>query len=226
MYNPLVTGAPHIRFYAGAPLVTSNGMRLGSLCVIDTEPRHLDAEQLMVLANFAEVVVREIEKDMARVRPSPPICMQHDVCEGNRDLFVVREKHGRTAHGVCCHERCECSLKVGFRAFQNAYCMCYIGVPTASAMTSISSHALLPAQAMLGMPSAEHCSRMSCMRAERGDGPAAQPDVRPHRRDGLFLGGHHAGEHQVREVGHPVRQRRLVAGHRCAPEQAALPICW
>ena len=66
--NPLVTGAPHIRFYAGAPLVTSNGMRLGSLCVIDVEPRNLDAEQLMVLANFAEVVVREIEKDIARVR--------------------------------------------------------------------------------------------------------------------------------------------------------------
>lgn len=69
MENPLVTGPPHIRFYAGAPLVTSNGMRLGSLCVIDKEPRHLDAEQLMVLANFAEVVVREIEKDIARVSP-------------------------------------------------------------------------------------------------------------------------------------------------------------
>ena len=63
-----MTGAPHIRFYAGAPLVTSNGMRLGSLCVIDVKPRNLDAEQLMVLANFAEVVVREIEKDIARVR--------------------------------------------------------------------------------------------------------------------------------------------------------------
>ena len=67
-----MTGAPHIRFYAGAPLVTSNGMRLGSLCVIDVKPRSLDAEQLMVLANFAEVVVREIEKDIARVRLKLP----------------------------------------------------------------------------------------------------------------------------------------------------------
>jgi GAF domain-containing protein len=52
-------------------------MRLGSLCVIDTEPRHLDAEQLMVLANFAEVVVREIEKDIARVRTLyfSPLCI-------------------------------------------------------------------------------------------------------------------------------------------------------
>lgn len=66
--NPLVTGPPDIRFYAGAPLVTSSGLRLGSLCVIDCEPRDLDADQLNVLCNFAEVVVREIEKDAARVR--------------------------------------------------------------------------------------------------------------------------------------------------------------
>jgi GAF domain-containing protein len=65
-----VTGPPDIRFYAGAPLVTASGLRLGSLCVIDCEPRELDAEQLNVLCNFAEVVVREIEKDAARVRPA------------------------------------------------------------------------------------------------------------------------------------------------------------
>lgn len=66
--NPLVTGPPHILFYAGAPLVTVEGYRLGSLCVIDREPRRFDAESCNLLCNFAEMVVREIEKEKTRVR--------------------------------------------------------------------------------------------------------------------------------------------------------------
>lgn len=66
--NPLVVNEPHIRFYAGAPLVTEDSrIRLGSLCVIDLKPRQFDAESCTVLANFAEVVVREIEKEKMRV---------------------------------------------------------------------------------------------------------------------------------------------------------------
>lgn len=61
--NPLVTGPPYIRFYAGAPLIASNGHRLGSLCVVDLKPRQLDTEQLALLCNFAEMAVREMEKD-------------------------------------------------------------------------------------------------------------------------------------------------------------------
>lgn len=40
--NPLVTGGPHIRFYAGMPIEPEPGVRIGTLCVIDSRPRHLD----------------------------------------------------------------------------------------------------------------------------------------------------------------------------------------
>ncbi len=59
--NPLVTGAPHIRFYAGAPLITTEGHALGTLCVIDTTPRHLSTRQLETLQTLAQFVTRQIE---------------------------------------------------------------------------------------------------------------------------------------------------------------------
>ena len=59
--NPLVTGHPNIRFYAGAPLVNTAGYRLGTLCVIDTEPRELSEAQKMALATLSEQVVAHLE---------------------------------------------------------------------------------------------------------------------------------------------------------------------
>ncbi|MBG9390336.1 PAS-domain containing protein [Caenimonas aquaedulcis] len=54
--NPLVTGDPNIRFYAGAPIVMPTGERVGSLCVIDREPRELSPSQRRNLADLAVVV--------------------------------------------------------------------------------------------------------------------------------------------------------------------------
>lgn len=58
--NPLVTGDPNIRFYAGRPLKAPNGSRLGTLCIIDRQPRNLSQEDLNVLSDLASIVEREL----------------------------------------------------------------------------------------------------------------------------------------------------------------------
>lgn len=59
--NPLVTGTPDIRFYAGAPLRLSSGFKLGSMCIIDTVPRTLTLVEERRLATLAQIVVDEME---------------------------------------------------------------------------------------------------------------------------------------------------------------------
>jgi len=59
--NPLVHGEPHIRFYAGAPLVTNEGFPLGTLCIIDSVPRHLDEFQLKALSDLASQVMVQFQ---------------------------------------------------------------------------------------------------------------------------------------------------------------------
>lgn len=58
--NPLVTGAPHIRFYAGCPLRVPNGSKIGTLCLIDIEPRTLSDEDRSLLRDLARMAEQEL----------------------------------------------------------------------------------------------------------------------------------------------------------------------
>lgn len=73
--NPLVTGDPFIRFYAGFPLSGPNGMRIGTLCIIDQVPRCLDQQQLLNLRDIGHWVETELA---ARLGEESAKRMQHE----------------------------------------------------------------------------------------------------------------------------------------------------
>ena len=79
--NPLVTGNPHIRFYAGAPLATADGHLLGTMCVIDRQPRTLSAEQKKALEILGRQVVANMEL-RANLRELKEALAARDAAEG------------------------------------------------------------------------------------------------------------------------------------------------
>ena len=63
--NPLVAGDFGLRFYAGVPLTTSDGHNLGTLCIIDKQPRPIDEEQIEDLKDLASVVMDQLELQLS-----------------------------------------------------------------------------------------------------------------------------------------------------------------
>ncbi len=85
--NPLAVGAPHVRFYAGAPLKTPSGHKLGTLCVIDSTPREFDEEQKEILKALGRQVINQMElrlslkeaKSAATTKASFLATMSHEI---------------------------------------------------------------------------------------------------------------------------------------------------
>ncbi len=104
-FNPMVTGAPFIRFYAGAPLKAPNGGRVGTLCLIDTRPRGgWSADQIKVMEGFAAEIMAAMERRLSKVgtivtspverlpkgstiKPSPRVPDRHTI------TAAVEERH-------------------------------------------------------------------------------------------------------------------------------------
>ena len=63
--NPLVTGEPYIRFYAGAPLRTSDGYNIGTLCLMDRKPRPFSAREQNCLVEMAAMVMNQMQMRLA-----------------------------------------------------------------------------------------------------------------------------------------------------------------
>ena len=59
--NPIVTNQPNVRFYAGAPLITREGHRIGSMCVVDSKPNELDKQQQLMLKMLSRQAINLME---------------------------------------------------------------------------------------------------------------------------------------------------------------------
>ncbi|WP_347331015.1 PAS domain S-box protein [Marinimicrobium locisalis] len=96
--NPLVVGPPHIRFYAGAPLKVGLGVRVGTLCIIDREPRTLSGEERRVLRDLADTVEQELQRFLNRLLGDEAVSRGSDdgeaVLEAFPDTAFVVDRQG------------------------------------------------------------------------------------------------------------------------------------
>ena len=96
--NPLVTGRPHIRFYAGQRLETPAGLPLGTLCVLDHRPRELNQQQQSALTTLAAQVMSQLE--LRRVIAERDEALEVSRRAEERQGLLIRELHHRVRNAL------------------------------------------------------------------------------------------------------------------------------
>lgn len=94
MTNPLVVGELGLQFYAGFPLITQDGHRLGTLCVIDRKPRQMSPDEVDTLRTLAGVVIDELELRLSARR----LFAMED--KRAQELEATAERFERMAEGL------------------------------------------------------------------------------------------------------------------------------
>ncbi len=96
--NPLVTGEPDIRFYAGASIAVAGGDRIGTVCVIDREPRQLSDQQRMVLQGLASIASLALADRRSRVHIARDLAASEAryraIVEDQSELISVADPDG------------------------------------------------------------------------------------------------------------------------------------
>jgi PAS domain S-box-containing protein len=96
--NPLVTGQPDIRFYAGAPIEVASGHRIGTVCVIDRQPRQLTPSQRSVLAGLAHIASLALADRSARLEAVQALAANEiryrAIVEDQSELISVADPDG------------------------------------------------------------------------------------------------------------------------------------
>jgi two-component system, cell cycle sensor histidine kinase and response regulator CckA len=122
--SPVVIAEPHVRFYAGIPLITVQGYILGTLCVVDTKPRTITQKQVNGLRSLARLVMRQLE---VRRNLSQLASIQNDYkqAEAERSQLLERE---RTVNNSI--KNIFESITDGFYALDENWCFTYLNKQT------------------------------------------------------------------------------------------------